>query len=144
MRFGTRLNDRLSTAGQPSEEQFVNLPLEGFQRVIDVRPVAEDHGFDEPAKASSAGLEYLVLPIATEADLTLDNVRTFDQWLAHPLQPKTLVHCASSNRVGALLALRAGWLQGSSAQAALDIGRAAGLKSLEPAVGAALACVHHE
>jgi uncharacterized protein (TIGR01244 family) len=139
MTFGTRISNTLYTAGQPSKEQLRKLSAEGFRRIIDLRPPLEDHGFDEPSAAASAGLEYLSLPVASEADLTLANVRALDQWLADPARPVTLVHCGSSNRVGALLALRAGWLQAAGAEAALDIGRAAGLKGMEPAVRTLLA-----
>ena len=139
MTFGTRFDDTTYTAAQPSMEQFGQLEAQGFRRVIDLRPAAEDHGFDEPATAAATGLKYLSLPIAVESDLTPANVRTLDQWLADPVQPKTLIHCGSSNRVGALLALRAGWLHGANAETALRLGRAAGLTSLESAVRTALA-----
>lgn len=134
MAFGTRISDTLYTGGQPSREQLLHLSQEGFARIIDLRPVGEGRGFDEPASAASAGLQYHRLPIATEADLTPANVSMLDEWLGDSAQPKTLIHCASGNRVGALLALRAGWLQGASTAAALDTGRAAGLTSLEAAV----------
>jgi hypothetical protein len=51
----------------------------------------------------------------------------------------TLVHCGSSNRVGALLALRAAWLKGATLEAALAAGRSAGLTGLESAVRSAIA-----
>jgi uncharacterized protein (TIGR01244 family) len=139
MAFGMRITDTLYAGGQPSQEQVLQLPSEGFRRIIDLRPPTEDHGFDEPLIAARANLTYLSLPIAGETDLTPANVRTLDQWLADPAQPKVLVHCGSSNRVGALLALRAHWLHGSGNEAAIDIGRAAGLKGLEPAVRSLLA-----
>ena len=47
---------------------------------------------------------------------------------------EVLLHCASGNRVGALLALAAVQVDGASPEAALTLGRAAGLKSLEPVV----------
>jgi hypothetical protein len=50
-----------------------------------------------------------------------------------------LVHCASSNRVGAMIALRAALVDGASADAALAEGRRWGLKSLEPQVRERLA-----
>lgn len=139
MTFGTRISDTLYAAGQPSKEQCRQLYAEGFRRIIDLRPPAEDHGFDERSTAASAGLQYLSLPVAGEEDLTLANVRTLDQWLGDSDQPMTLIHCGSSNRVGALMALRAGWLQGDGLPAALRIGHAAGLQGLEPAVRARLA-----
>jgi hypothetical protein len=44
-----------------------------------------------------------------------------------------LLHCASANRVGALLALREAWHRGAEPQAALAVGIEAGLTGLEPA-----------
>ena len=44
---------------------------------------------------------------------------------------KVLMHCGSGNRVGAMMALRARWVQGRSAEEALAIGRSSGLKGLE-------------
>jgi hypothetical protein len=49
-----------------------------------------------------------------------------------------MVHCASGNRVGALLALRANRLEGASPEDALELGLDAGLTRLEPAVREAL------
>ena len=89
--------------------------------------------------AGAEGLEYLHLPIAAEPNLTMANVRQFDSWLNDPAGPLTLVHCGSGNRVGALYALRAAWLQGKNVEAALAEGRTAGLKGLERAVRAAIA-----
>ena len=45
-----------------------------------------------------------------------------------------LLHCASGNRVGALLALMAYHEEGVSRRQALDVGRAAGLGALESEV----------
>ena len=45
-----------------------------------------------------------------------------------------LVHCGSGNRVGALFALRAAWLQGVAPAQAVALGRAAGMTALEPAI----------
>ena len=45
-----------------------------------------------------------------------------------------LLHCGSGNRVGALLALKAFWLDGGSAEEALEVGLAGGVTRLEPTV----------
>ena len=50
----------------------------------------------------------------------------------------TLVACGSSNRVGAMMALKAKFVDGKSKEEALAIGKASGLKALEPAVTEAL------
>ena len=49
-----------------------------------------------------------------------------------------LIHCASSNRVGALLALRES-LRGASDEEALEFGKQAGMTRLEPLVKERLA-----
>lgn len=138
MSFGNPVGENIYAAGQPSREELRGLPASGVKRVIDLRPSSEDRGFDEAKEAAAAGIEYLNLPIAGEADLTPANVRRFDAWLGGPGRPATLVHCGSSNRVGALIALRAGWIKGKNSDAALSEGRSAGLKGMENAVRTAL------
>ena len=130
----TEVEPNVFAAGQPTADQIARLAQMGFVRVIDLRPAAEDHGSDEPAILAAAGMEYLSLPIAAEADLASAAVNQLDQWLGDASIGKTLIHCASGNRVGALLALRAAWHQNFGTEQALQLGRVAGLKSLEPAV----------
>jgi uncharacterized protein (TIGR01244 family) len=138
MSFGIRVYENLYSAGQPSLAEFKALSAMGFQRIIDLRPPTEDHGFDEVKQAAVEHLEYYSLPIGGEKDLTVANVRLFDQWLSVPQSPMTLIHCGSGNRVGALFALREAWCRGKTEEASLSVGRLAGLKGLEPAVRAAI------
>ncbi|MGD9583304.1 MAG: sulfur transferase domain-containing protein [Lysobacterales bacterium] len=106
----------------------------GVEWVIDLLPETECAGFDEAAACAALQLGYARLPIAGAADLNRENVAAFDRLLADSPAPMVLVHCASGNRVGALYALRAGWLQGKSPLQALAVGRAHGLTKLEPVV----------
>lgn len=124
----------LLTAGQPSPADFEALAAAGLKHVINLRPSTEDAGFDEAALAAKLGLSYTVVPVAGPGELNLARTRELDTALAKSDGQPTLVHCASSNRVGALLALRAGWIQNQSAEQALAIGRAGGLTKMEPAV----------
>jgi protein tyrosine phosphatase (PTP) superfamily phosphohydrolase (DUF442 family) len=75
--------------------------------------------------------------VAGAADLTAEKA----QELAAALEGDgpALVHCASSNRVGALLALRAFYVAGASPSDALETGRRAGLSGLEEDVKQRLA-----
>ena len=139
MTFGNKVEQSVYTGGQPSESEFKGLAAAGFQRVIDLRPATEERGFDEAAEAARQKLDYVRLPIAGEADLTLAHVKQLDSLLAEPADRMTLVHCGSSNRVGALLALRAAWLKGATLDTALAAGRSAGLTGLESAVRRAIA-----
>jgi len=109
----------------------------GIRHVIDLTPDAETPGFDEAAAVRAAGLRYSNLPLRGAADLTRGNVLAFDALVRDAGRP-LLVHCASGNRVGAMAALRAAWVEGRDAEAALAIGKAWGLKGLEGDVRQAL------
>ncbi len=128
------LNERQHVSGHPSAEAVAKLPSAGISVVIDLRPDAETPGVDKKSIVQSAGLTYRALPIASPADLTRENVATFDRMLKESADKGVLMHCASGNRVGAMLALRARWIEGKSAEEAMAIGRASGLTSMAPAV----------
>ena len=123
---------------QPGKSDLRALMGRGIRRVIDLRAATEPHGYDEAQLAHELGLECFSLPVRDEADLTREKVRALDSLLGAPPERPTLIHCASSNRVGALLALRAGWLQDRSREDALRVGRQAGLRGLESAVESVL------
>lgn len=106
----------------------------GIRQVIDLSADSETPDFDEAAAMRKAGIDYHNLPIHGARDLTLDSLAQFDQLLRHAGTQETLVHCASSNRVGAMIALRAAMIQGQPIDAALQEGRRWGLKNMEPAV----------
>ena len=103
--------------------------------VVNLCPPAESPGFDEAAVVASLGMSYVNIPVAGAGDLTPANVALLAAALeGHGEQHRALLHCASGNRVGAMLALKAKQIDGKSTAEALDIGRAAGLKGLEPVV----------
>jgi uncharacterized protein (TIGR01244 family) len=105
----------------------------GIRRVVDLTPDAETPDFDEASAVRAAGLGYANLPLGGPGDLTRDNVAAFDALMRDATQP-VLVHCASGNRVGAMAALRAAWIEGRSAEHAVAIGKAWGLTGLEDEV----------
>jgi uncharacterized protein (TIGR01244 family) len=124
------LDPHRHVSGQPSAEAIAKLPSAGITTVIDLRPDQETPDLDEKAAAGKAGLKYLMLPIAGAADLTPENVTRFDDLLKQTSSENVLIHCASGNRVGAMLALQARWVQGKSAEESLAIGKAAGMTGL--------------
>ncbi len=81
-----------------------------------------------------SGLVYERIPVRGDADLNLGSARELEALLDERTRYPVAIVCASGNRVGALLAVRAYWLQGSTAESALALGRAAGLTRLEPSV----------
>ena len=124
--------------GRITADDLPALRAAGIRHVIDLTPDAETPDFDEAEAMRAAGLIHHNLPIAGAADLDRDSVAAFDQLLRDARGP-TLVHCASGNRVGALAALRAAWLQGADEEAAIAEGRRWGLRGLEEEVRSRLA-----
>jgi uncharacterized protein (TIGR01244 family) len=121
-------------SGRLQAGDIATLKRAGIRQVIDLSLDSETPGFDEAAAVRAAGIGYHNLPIRGAGDLTRARVAQFDRLLLDAGDQPTLVHCASSNRVGAMIALRAALIDGRSTEAALAEGRRWGLKSLEPAV----------
>lgn len=124
----------IATAGQLQAKDIAVIAKAGVRHVIDLTVDGETQDFDEAAAVRAAGLQYQNLPIRGAEDLTCDNASRFDRLIATVGTEPTLVHCSSSNGVGALAALRAAWIQAAPVEAALAEGKRLGLKGLEPAV----------
>ncbi|MEY4932324.1 MAG: hypothetical protein RLZZ403_644 [Pseudomonadota bacterium] len=122
----------ITSAGQPTSEQFSAAATEGFKTVIDLRPASEDHGLDEKATVEKLGMRYVTLPVNGAKDVTYANAAALDKLLAEAKGP-VLLHCGSGNRAGALLALRAK-LKGADDETALALGVASGVTGLQPTV----------
>jgi uncharacterized protein (TIGR01244 family) len=120
-------------AGRLRPEDVARVRDAGLRHVVDLTPDSETPDFDEATAIRAAGLEYSNLPLRGAPDLTRDNVLAFDTLLRAAKRP-VLVHCSSGNRVGAMAALRAAWVDGKSLEEAVATGRAWGLKGLESEV----------
>lgn len=126
--------ERFLVGGQPGARHFRALRQLDVNHVINLRPRSETPDFNEAKYAAGAGLVYHALPITDKHDLTLANVRAFDTLLNSTGQDKVFLHCASGNRVGAMIALRAALVEGKDTASALALGKAWGLTRLEPEV----------
>ncbi len=118
-------------SGQPDQQVLQNASAAGVVAVIDLRTDGEDRGLDEPSAVAALGMEYVSLPIG-RSDITFESAAALDELLAG-IDGPILLHCGSSNRVGALVALSES-MHGASDEDALAAGKAAGLTRLEPAV----------
>jgi uncharacterized protein (TIGR01244 family) len=94
-------------------------------------------GRDEAAEVRAAGMRYVAIPVAGADGIDEANARRLGEALRAADGP-VLVHCASGNRAGGLLALLAA-REGMPAEQALALGRAAGMTGTEARVRAALA-----
>jgi len=123
------------SSGQPSREDLARFARSGGRTIINLRAASEPVEFDEAVEAGRLGLHYLHLPVAGAVDLTPSNVRQFGAAFDRARDAGlVLVHCASANRAGAMVALDQALNRRASLEAALDLGRLAGLTSLEPIV----------
>jgi len=121
------LRPGLAVAGQPSAAALATLATSGFKSVVNLRSADEPGAVDERTSVEGAGLRYVQVPVKPEtfSSADVDQVASvLDQVGAGPV----LLHCGSSNRVGAVLAVLA-HRRGSSLADALAEGKAAGLAS---------------
>lgn len=120
--------DGVTAAGQPDEAGLRVFAEKGYVAVIDLRTDGEDRGLDEPVVVEGLGMEYVSLAIGRD-DITFENAKELDRLIKSYDEP-VLVHCGSSNRVGALLALNA-FQETGDAEQALEKGKEGGLAGLE-------------
>ncbi|WP_084087234.1 beta-lactamase hydrolase domain-containing protein [Aerolutibacter daejeonensis] len=127
----------LYTGGQPAAETWAAMAAAGVGTVINLRPDAELAGRDEAAEVRAAGMAYHQIPVAGADGITAENADRLWALLKDAKGP-VVVHCASGNRVGGLLSValvRHGALQ---PEAALALGREAGMVSTEAKAKAVL------
>lgn len=120
--------------GQPSEERLTEVVTAGA-RVISLRYADEDP-FAEQALVEGLGGTFIRYPTEGSSYQSVDFREAmydlYDEQMA--LGGPVYLHCASSNRVGASWALYHAERKGLPAADALEVGRQAGLSSLEPMV----------
>jgi len=121
------------SGGQPTPEQIESAARAGVRTVINLR-TDEEPGFEwERAAVEGHGMRYVHIPVAGASGLTRRNVERIDAALFGSLeQGPVLLHCASGNRIGAVLALREAWILNTDAESALQYGVRSGLRGLEP------------
>jgi uncharacterized protein (TIGR01244 family) len=99
-----RIDDLVSTAGQPTEEQFRDARNSGFEVVINLAPDGLETSLPAQRELlASLGLEYHHLPVAW-TEPRLDQLRQFEALMAASSGRKTLIHCQANYRVTAFFA----------------------------------------
>lgn len=120
------------TGGIPSAEQLARAHAAGYKTVISL--LSPEEASDEATEVRAAGLRFWSIPIAGASDLTEANALQLSAAMNELGAQPLIVHCASGNRVGALLALKAYYVDHASKEGAIELGQRAGLTSLLPAV----------
>ncbi|MDO6428178.1 sulfur transferase domain-containing protein [Thalassotalea sp. 1_MG-2023] len=124
--------ENLLVGGQPTPADLLILQQMGITQVINLRPTSEPIEYDEKETCRQLQLRYHVIPVTDITSVTRDKAKKLYQLLI--VNEPTLVHCASGNRVGALIALMAFWMQHCSAEDAFFLGEQSGLTKLAPEV----------
>lgn len=121
------LSQDLWVGGQPSKTQIKELKALGIGTIINLRTLGE-MTFDESSLAESLDMNYSSIPIAGAEGISIENSKALRKAIDQAEGP-VFLHCASSNRVGALLALDVA-ANGADSTSALAAGRAGGMRSL--------------
>ncbi|HEX8560896.1 MAG TPA: protein tyrosine phosphatase family protein [Pyrinomonadaceae bacterium] len=125
------LSPRLATGGQPSLQAFGKLAGHGFRSVLNLRAASEGVDLEkERAAVEAAGMRYLHVPVAggaPRAEQADEFIRLVGDEANHPM----FVHCATANRVGALMLVYRVLEHGWSEEAALEEAERIGLRSAE-------------
>jgi uncharacterized protein (TIGR01244 family) len=120
------LHPGLAAAGQPTPAALAGLREMGFRTVVNLRADKEVPP-DERAVVEAQGLRYVAIPVTTDT-FSLADVEALEKVLNDPTAAPVLLHCASSNRVGAAWAVIQA-RKGKSLEEAEAAGREAGLHS---------------
>lgn len=128
--YGTCPLPGVGAAGQPGSNDWKELASAGVRTVVDLRAPNEPRGHDEPEAVRAAGMAYVPIPVTqfTLGDAQFDEVRNL---LRDPARRPIVVHCASSNRVGALLLPYFALDEQQPLEKAIELAIDAGLRSQE-------------
>jgi protein tyrosine phosphatase (PTP) superfamily phosphohydrolase (DUF442 family) len=107
------IDDRLATAGQPTEEQLGDVAAAGYAAVVNLGLLDPKYCLaDEAGLVASLGMAYRHIPVKFDAP-TVDDFRAFAATMDACAGGKTFVHCAANYRVSAFVSLwgelRLGW-----------------------------------
>ncbi len=101
------VDERITTAGQPTEEQLKSIKEDGFQTVINLAPFDPKFSLpDEEKIVQSLGMGYHNIPVQWDAPVPDD----YDKFLAimrDTLDKKIFIHCVANYRVTAFYSLYA-------------------------------------
>lgn len=107
------IDERIGTAGQPSEEELREVAASGYTAVVNLGLLDPRYCLpDEAGLAASLGLRYRHIPVLFDAP-TVDDFRAFVEAMDGYAGDKVLVHCAANYRVSSFMALygemKLGW-----------------------------------
>ncbi len=106
-------DEKLSTAGQPTESELGLLADDGFEVIINIRPESEMLDlFDGKSIVENLGMKYFQIPVTFDT-LTNEIIVKFIELMEEQKGKRIFLHCRKNVRVSVLLALyqiiKLGW-----------------------------------
>lgn len=99
------LDDRLATAGQPTEQQLAVVRASGFEAVVNLGLLDPRYCLTDEARIVAAlGMSYRHIPVDFQHP-TLDDFRAFVDTMREHAGRRVFVHCAANFRVSCFVAL---------------------------------------
>ncbi len=99
-----KINDQLSTSGQPTAEQFTAIRDAGFDSVINLLPSGHENSLDEEGDVVRAlGLDYTHIPVDFKGP-TEQDFADFTAAMQANQGRRIWVHCAVNARVSVFVA----------------------------------------
>ena len=107
------IDDRIGTAGQPSETELREAASDGYKAVVNLGLLDPRYCLaDEAGLVRSLGLRYHHIPVQFDAP-TVDDFHRFLSAMDECADDRVLVHCAANYRVSSFMALygemKLGW-----------------------------------
>jgi protein tyrosine phosphatase (PTP) superfamily phosphohydrolase (DUF442 family) len=98
-----RLDDRITSSGQPREEELAEIRALGVSHIINLGPHDHERALpDEAASVAALGMAYVYIPVDFATPAEQDYVRFVD--VMARLADRTIhVHCIANMRVSAFL-----------------------------------------
>ena len=128
------------TGGRPSEQQLREAKeAKGIHSLVDLCPKDEHSWYGAEDLAKKVGLNFFNIPIRGAADLTRENALRLHGIISDPANQVVLLQCITGNRAGALFGALAFYAEQHSIEEAIAIGKAAGMRWLEPGLRKQLA-----
>jgi protein tyrosine phosphatase (PTP) superfamily phosphohydrolase (DUF442 family) len=99
------ISERVSTAGQPTVEQFAGIQEAGYQIVVNLAPPGSTNWIaNEKEIVESLRMKYISIPVIWEHP-TLENLSQFFSVMNENESIPIFVHCAKNMRVSAFIYL---------------------------------------
>ena len=114
-----KINEKIGTAGQPTEEQLQSARDEGYTNIINLAPESADNYAlpNESGVVAALGMQYLNIPVEWGNPKETDFDK-FTEAMDQLREKKVLIHCAANFRVTAFYSLYAMKREGWSAEEA--------------------------